>query len=52
MKKKGNKMPRPRQEIIDNPISTSLFHNDGVSYTFTSVLKIASPVPTNNRTAA
>ena len=26
MKKKGNKkMPRPRQEIIDNPISTSLF---------------------------
>ena len=51
MKKKGNKMPRPRQEIIDNPIPTSLFFN-GVSYTFTSVLKIASPVPTNNRTAA
>ena len=26
MKKKGNKkMPRPRQEIIDNPIPTSLF---------------------------
>ena len=28
MKKKGNKkMPRPRQEIIDNPIPTSLFFN-------------------------
>ena len=28
MKKKGNKkMPRPRQEIIDNPIATSLFFN-------------------------
>ena len=26
MKKKGNKkMPRPRQEILDNPIPTSLF---------------------------
>ena len=26
MKKKGNKkMPRPRQDIIDNPIPTSLF---------------------------
>ena len=26
MKKRGNKkMPRPRQEIIDNPIPTSLF---------------------------
>ena len=26
MKKKGNKkMPRPRQEIIDNPIPISLF---------------------------
>ena len=26
MKKKGNKkMPRPRQEIIDNPIPTYLF---------------------------
>ena len=26
MKKKGNKkMPRPRQETIDNPIPTSLF---------------------------
>ena len=26
MKKKGNKkMPRPRQEIIENPIPTSLF---------------------------
>ena len=26
MKKKGNKkIPRPRQEIIDNPIPTSLF---------------------------
>ena len=31
MIKKGNKkMPRPRQEIIDNPIPTSLFFN-GVS---------------------
>ena len=28
MKKKGNKkMPIPRQEIIDNPIPTSLFFN-------------------------
>ena len=28
MKKKGNKkMPRQRQEIIDNPIPTSLFFN-------------------------
>ena len=28
MKKKGNKeMPRPRQEIIDNPIPTSLSFN-------------------------
>ena len=28
MEKKGNrKMPRPRQEIIDNPIPTSLFFN-------------------------
>ena len=53
MKKKGNKnMPRPRQEIIDNPIPTSLFFNGVYSYAFTSVLKIASPVPTNNRTAA
>ena len=52
MKKKGNKkMPRPRQEIIDNPIPTSLFFN-GVATHYTSVLKIASPVPTNNRTAA
>ena len=62
MKKKGNKkMPRPRQEIIDNPIPTSLFFN-GVAthlqvflklhHTFTSVLIIASPIPTNNRTAA
>ena len=26
MKKKGNKkVPRPRQEIVDNPIPTSLF---------------------------
>ena len=25
MKKKGNKMPILRQEIIDNPIPTSLF---------------------------
>ena len=25
MKKKGNKVPRPRQEIIDNPTITSLF---------------------------
>ena len=51
MKKKGNKkMPRSRQEIIDNPIPTSDFQ--WCSYTFTSVLKIAYPVPTNNRTAA
>ena len=27
MKKKGNKIPRLRQEIIDNPIPTSLFFN-------------------------
>ena len=38
-------MARPRQEIIDNPIPTSLFFNGVYSYTFTSVLKIASPVP-------
>ena len=56
MKKKGNKkMPRPRQEIIDNPIPTSLFFNKNCLYTFTSVPiypKIATPVSTNNRTAA
>ena len=46
MKEKGNKkMPRPRQEIVDLVFQWC-------SYTFTSVLKIASPVPTNNRTAA
>ena len=45
-------MPRLRQEIINNPIPTFLFFNGVASYTFTSVLKIASPVPTNNRTAA
>ena len=46
MKKKGNKrMPRPRQEIIDNPIPTSLFFNSVASYTFTSVLKIAPQYP-------
>ena len=29
MKKKGNKkMPLPRQEVIDNPIPTSLFISD------------------------
>ena len=29
MKKKGNKnMPIPRQEVIDNPIPTSLFISD------------------------
>ena len=31
MKKKGNKkMPIPRQEVIDNPIPTSLFDNNVV----------------------
>ena len=53
MKKKGNKkMPRPRQEIIDNPIPTSLFFNGVATHLATSVIKIASPVPTHNRTAA
>ena len=55
MKKKGNKeMPIPRQEIIDNPIPTSLFSINYL-YTFTSVPicpQIAPPVPTHNRTAA
>ena len=41
MKKKGNKkMPRPRQEIIDNPIPTSLFlfvFNGVYSYTFSCI---------------
>ena len=43
MEKKENKK-LPRQEIIDNPIPTSLFYNQ---YTYTSVPiypKIASPI--------
>ena len=33
MKKKGNKkMPRLRQEIIDNPIPTSLFFNGAATH--------------------
>ena len=40
MKKKGNKkMPRPRQEIIDNPIPTSLFFN-GVATHLQMFLKL------------
>ena len=53
--KEGNKkMPIPRQEIIDNPIPTSLFpiklsvHIYKCSY----CPQIAPPVPTHNRTAA
>ena len=35
MKKKGNKkMPRPRQEMIDNPIPTSLFMCDAAVLLF------------------
>ena len=42
MKKKGDKkMPRPRQEIIDNPIPTSLFSR--------CTFKIASPVATHKQ---
>ena len=56
MKKKGNKkMPILRQEIIDNPIPTSLFFNKNTCmYTFRSVPiypKILSPVHTNDRIA-
>ena len=33
MKKKGNKkMPRQKQETIDNPIPTSLFFNGVATY--------------------
>ena len=53
--KEGNKkMPIPRQEIIDNPIPTSLFPINYL-YTFTSIPtcpQIAPPVPTHKRTAA
>ena len=55
--KEGNKkMPIPRQEIIDNPIPTSLFSIKIICiYSFTSVPicpQITPPVPTHNRTAA
>ena len=45
MKKKGNKkMPRPRQEIIDDPIPTSLFFN-GVATHLQVFLKLHSQYP-------
>ena len=45
MKKKGNKkMPRPRQEIIDNPIPTSLFFN-GVATHLQVFLKLHPQYP-------
>ena len=41
MKKKGNKKtPRPRQEIIDNPIPTSLFFNGVVTHLQAFFLKL------------
>ena len=49
MKKKGNKnMPIPRQEVIDNPIPTSLFFNKRSCTHFNFCPQIASPVSTNN----
>ena len=40
MKKKGNKkMPRPRQDIIDKPIPTSLFFN-GIATHLQAFLKL------------
>ena len=54
--KEGNKkMPIPRQEIIDNPIPTSLFSIKIICthlQVFLFVLKLHPPVPTHNRTAA
>ena len=45
MKKKGNKkMPRLRQEIIDNPIPTSLFFN-GVATHLQVFLKLHPQYP-------
>ena len=45
MKKKGNKkMPRLRQEIIDNPIPTSLFFN-GVATHLQVFLRLRVSVP-------